>query len=391
MTQIEATFRVATPMFCGGAAPESNAELRLSSFKGVLRFWWRALAWSRLSGDLERIHKEESDLFGSADGGQSRVLMRLRTKAPRQIVKRKLLSKKGQLLHSGARSSERLGPGACYLGYGVLGSFGNEEARLQRPCLAAPFDFTVDLRCRSETGLASLTDALIALGTLGGMGAKSRKGYGSLVLQSLQIDGVQSWCAPRSRKELRRELPDARYQVQLAQNSAPPSEIPYTALSSFSRYELVPTTGQMNPVELLDWVGRELVSFRSWGFRGKILRGIKSEKNFRDDHDLMKRPARYRDTHPVRVAFGLPHNYGKHRDQQIGPGSKNLDRRASPLFIHIHLCDGKPVAVLSLLPTKFLPKATISVGGNYLVSQCPEDELYRPVHDFLNRMTGRRP
>ena len=38
-----------------------------------------------------------------------------------------------------------------------------------------------------------LRDAFIAVGVLGGMGAKSRKGYGSLVLQSLKIDGQEKW------------------------------------------------------------------------------------------------------------------------------------------------------------------------------------------------------
>ena len=36
---IQATYRIVTPMFCGGA--EQQAEFRLASFKGVLRFWWR--------------------------------------------------------------------------------------------------------------------------------------------------------------------------------------------------------------------------------------------------------------------------------------------------------------------------------------------------------------
>jgi len=40
---IRATYRITTPMFCGGA--ERQAEFRLPSFKGVLRLWWRALEW----------------------------------------------------------------------------------------------------------------------------------------------------------------------------------------------------------------------------------------------------------------------------------------------------------------------------------------------------------
>ena len=39
-TSIEARYKATTPMFCGGA-DGMGAELRLPSFKGSLRFWWR--------------------------------------------------------------------------------------------------------------------------------------------------------------------------------------------------------------------------------------------------------------------------------------------------------------------------------------------------------------
>ena len=38
---IQATFRTLTPLFLGGAGP--RAEWRMSSLKGALRFWYRAL------------------------------------------------------------------------------------------------------------------------------------------------------------------------------------------------------------------------------------------------------------------------------------------------------------------------------------------------------------
>ena len=85
-TRIEATYRVTTPMFCGGAN-QREPELRLPSFKGVLRFWWRALAWSRLKGDLAAIKGEEDALLGSADEGQARVSMRLADQRPSRLTK----------------------------------------------------------------------------------------------------------------------------------------------------------------------------------------------------------------------------------------------------------------------------------------------------------------
>ena len=47
MHTIEATYRINTPMFIAGAEQDKEAELRLPSFKGALRFWWRALAYGR--------------------------------------------------------------------------------------------------------------------------------------------------------------------------------------------------------------------------------------------------------------------------------------------------------------------------------------------------------
>lgn len=95
--RIDATYRVATPLFCSGADP-NRAEIRLPSFKGALRFWWRALAWPRYGGNLGEIQKQEDALFGSAGGEQSRVLMQLIPAArPSIINKGKILKAEGSV------------------------------------------------------------------------------------------------------------------------------------------------------------------------------------------------------------------------------------------------------------------------------------------------------
>ena len=377
-TRVEATYRVTTPMFCGGANQQA-AELRLPSFKGVLRFWWRALAWSRLKGDLTAIKREEDALFGSAGGGQARVSMRLDTTCrPETIPVDKILtipSRKGTV-----------GEGARYLGYGVMHAFpsrksGTKAGQLTRACLRAPFRFTVRMRGRNlnPAQLKSLSHALIALGVFGGMGAKSRKGYGSLVMESLRLDNQEAWQAPQSIGELCERI------GRLRPNHGPDGWPDHTALTHTARHVLA-TADRTEPLEVLDLVGREMVRYRSWGHNGNVF-GQPSEKTFQDDHDLMKSPSHTRNSHPRRIAFGLPHNYGKDREQQVGPDESDFDRRASPLFIHIHECGDTPVAVLSFLPARFLPegKSDISVGGK-TVPQEPESELYRPIHGFLDRL-----
>lgn len=379
--EIEARFAVTTPLFGGGADPD-RPELRLPSFKGVLRFWWRALAWSRLGGDLGAIKSEEDALFGSA--GSGRGLMAMRLMAPDNLNR----TASGDILKVRDRSGT-VGEGARYLGYGVMEAFASRSretvaGQLTRACLAAPFEFEVRMRLR-EHGLSgeqqqSVCDALIALGTLGSMGSKSRKGYGSLGLNSLVVDGEEKWHAPVTMAELAtaiRNLPRSGDPTALAE---------YTALTPGSRHVLVSSETD-EALELLNLVGRELVRYRSWGRNGKILGDqIASEQQFKDDHDLMKRAPQDRDAHPRRVAFGLPHNYGRGVDNQVGPAGSGLDRRASPLFTHMHRCDDTPVAVLSFLPAQFLPDGTGIRVGSLEVPQAPEDDLYRPVHGFLNRL-----
>ena len=373
-TEIEATYRVVTPMFCGGANP-NHTELRVPSFKGALRFWWRALAWARQDGDLDMIRREEDKLFGSSSGGQSRVSMSLSEPIEtRVLAARKVLEDAGHVVGEGAR----------YLGYGVMETFQRRDRRageLIRACLLAPFDLTIRMRarCLTDDQMQSLQDALISVGLFGGMGAKSRKGYGSLVVRSLRVTGEEPWRAPRSIGELSTRI------GALACERSTNGWADFSAMSGKTRHLLV--TGEARtPLMLLDLVGRELQRYRSWGHRGTVL-GQPSERNFADDHDLMKLNRMQRTKHPRRIAFGLPHNYGRNPSDQVGPFDKGLDRRASPLFIHLHECAGKPVAVLSFLPARFLPhgRSDISVGGSRIRQQ-PEEELYRPVHDFLERL-----
>ena len=378
-TIIEATYSVVTPMFCAGA-DLGRAELRLPSFKGVLRFWWRSLAWSRCGGDLAAIQEQEDALFGSAAGCQSRVSMRLRAGVETTAMEIRDVLKVPQ-------TTNTVGAGARYLGYGVMEAFGKKAGSLTRTCLQAPVEFTVQMRIREldSSVYDSLKSALVALGLFGGMGAKSRKGYGSLVLQTICVDGKEKWRNPETIQELKNEiesLPASNMHNILSLVEYPK----YTAFSSKSRHVLV-TGKYKKPLEILDLVGRELVRYRSWGHNGKVLNDVRREGNFKDDHDLMKGDSRQRRNHPQRIAFGLPHNYGSSPNQQVGPKDTKLDRRASPLFIHIHKCGQIPIAVLSFLPAQFLPKGKSGISvGKSPVDQQPEPELYLPIQKFLDRL-----
>lgn len=171
---IEAVYRITTPMFCGGA-DQNTAELRLPSFKGALRFWWRSMMWGKVK-DVEKLQAKEAALFGSSDQGvgQSKVRMQLLPEDLESVGK------------GGVFAGGRL-KGAQYLGYGVM----NHRGILSRSMIpGGPFTVRLKLGPKLETEQSDeVRNALILLGTVGGLGSKSRKGFGSLTLTSLKTDG----------------------------------------------------------------------------------------------------------------------------------------------------------------------------------------------------------
>ena len=305
-TEIEATYRVVTPMFCAGTDP-TQAEVRVPSFKGVLRFWWRAHAWSRWHGNLDDIRQAEDRLFGSSGGRQSRISIG-------QVACHRIKRGAGCNLRG-------VGPGIRYLGYGVM-----EAGRNQREFLHPGLNFTARMSVRdAEKELDPLSLALATLGLFGGMGARSRKGFGSVSMRSLRVSGEETWGASESIDGLSNRI---KYVLKKCTRADLPA---YTALSNHSRCLLL-TSKHNEPIQLLDAIGREL------------------RDGIRMAH------------HGERIAFGLPRG-------------RRTDRRASPLFVHIEQCAGRPVAVLTFLPAQFQRDDTQTPRG-----------LYRPVREFLDRL-----
>ncbi|WP_437207045.1 type III-B CRISPR module RAMP protein Cmr1 [Planctomicrobium sp. SH664] len=401
---ISATYRVTTPMFLGGADPK-QAELRLPSFKGALRFWWRALARDRCR-DVRQLRQEEAALFGSSDEnvGQSKVLMRLVPTDAGQTVCRP----PQQLMDS----NREVGEGARYLGYGVMEAFashnkGTKAAQLTRSCLLAPFSFTVELLYKtgvSEKQRNQVQRAIKVLGLLGGLGSKARKGYGSLTLMSLDGESPP-WKPPENTQELVQVLSSLLGSSQIQTGNADDAvfnDLPeWTAFSPASRILILnPDKQDRTSLALLDRVGREMVRYRSWGRNGKVLRNQDREENFKGDHDLMKKDWKNRNNYPERIVFGLPHNYGKSTTEHVEPAA-GYDRRASPLFIHVHQVNDQsvPIAALTFIPSIFLPREAggVSVGkrerrhrgsGDWekRTVVLADENFWSPVSGFLNRL-----
>lgn len=428
VSTITATFVLSTPAFIAGADGKVRAELRLPSVLGVLRWWWRALAWSRTEGAdvaarLGQLHKWEAELFGAAagadHGGQGRFLARLVPPLPEPAGRghRPFLpkDKDKQVPTDGGWLR---GSGRDYLtGQGLNGRhyFSNGAA------------FTIELRNRHRdgwsiagSGAPSVIDAVEALGLLGGIGARTRRGFGSVRLQKLTIDG-----GDRPQPSTAGAYIEALGRL-LASHAAPAAdsaEVPYSAFSSLTRLAYVQAQSS-DVAGLHDEMGHRLQYYRSYGFKlrngtrivgGRPLPGPPAVRPFENDHTWFgtvighfsdpSPPAGL--AAPKRTVFGMPHNYFKRGlggpDRLIHVTEVDTDRRASPLMLHIHrfTCGERPIAVWVMLPATFvLPrpgsgltvavtreqvtreggeKVTTSVG-TWSVPIVPD---FSPIEDFL--------
>lgn len=398
MNIIEASYIVNTKMFLG-SADSKIAEIRSPSFKGILRFWFRALALAELNGNTDEVEKLEGILFGttiSTDG----------KKAQKALYSLKIQQ---QNIKVGGRGSEERGPGISYLAYGI----NNYDNRSRKNLYTRDYiekDAKLKIILMENIGIKRnidetdfklaqklLLNTLKIVGIFGGLGSRSRKGFGSLTLAKLElinskknrqtlIDSI--YCG--NDNELKNEINNLLEKTKEYGKS--PDNIPYTALSKFTK--TIITKKFNSAAEVLDEIGKEMLRYRSYGRNGRVqVLGEESEQIFKDDHDLV-----YDFTinnsinkHPRRVVFGLPHNYFF-----SGGGKKvyinSTHRRSSPLFIHVHRLENKKyIGILTLIPAKFLKdEDKIKISSKGKESKTLKATIsYNVIEDFLDRIVDK--
>lgn len=396
MEMLTATYRIVTPMFIGDGLQQATS-IRPPSVKGALRFWWRALNWgwirTQWSCDelaLRALHQEEARLFGSA------------------ADEKKLKSGQGIfLLHVKQNDRPKTwSPDEANSNLGVKYMLG--QGLDKRKALQAGQDFQLIVTFKSATkhdseqrnkDIANLADTLLLFGLLGGLGSRSRRGLGSIAIQTLEGYKVPYKIPPvglESYEQLLRKL------LGKVDGGIPP----FTAFSSAVRIIAEQPT-KTDSLSVLDTVGKNMNSYR--GYYSKE----PGAPHFKSDHDLILDVTSNRkiNDHPKRVIFGLPHNYfyksvfksaGKEKasvkiDVSI-PGqiqSHESGRRASPLFIHIHrFPDDTHMAVQSVIPAHFLPNGStiriMSGEKSYQKSQVAVHEDWTILDDYLVRFTSAK-
>ncbi len=160
MRELRVTLETVTPLLLHGADSGKNPELRPPPFRGVMRYWWRA-ALGGIIGDknLKGLHELEGAVFGSTERA-SPISLRLR-----EVDIQDAKPKPYLLPHKNIARRD-----------GIVGTF---ELILTQP--------RHDDALVWEAACASLELAL----TFGGVGQRSRRGYGALRIVEATEDKVK--------------------------------------------------------------------------------------------------------------------------------------------------------------------------------------------------------
>ena len=180
---------LATPAFLAGASQgRDDCELRPATLRGLLRWWWRTMHTAHL--DREKLRCLETAIWGDAQSGAALALS-LRSEGPVDL----------QLFDKNAIAERSLGDGKWHTGIHYL-AYGMDETkrrvREQRWFVIPGARWTVSLSARqgrldsshipAAEVLRQGVAALWLLCRYGGVGPKSRKGFGSFA--DLDIDGI---------------------------------------------------------------------------------------------------------------------------------------------------------------------------------------------------------
>ncbi|MCM8809922.1 MAG: type III-B CRISPR module RAMP protein Cmr1 [Candidatus Omnitrophica bacterium] len=162
MIGINYNFSIITPLIMAGA-DRNEVELREASLKGILRWWFRFYKGASLK--LQELKEKEGEIWGSQELA-SRI---------------KILIKKEKFAHKN------------HLAYLCMNDKGGKKINIKRKAFNEGQDFEVNFEILdpSDTNNVAkeLRNTLFFLSNFGGLGARWRRGFGSVMVEGFKILG----------------------------------------------------------------------------------------------------------------------------------------------------------------------------------------------------------
>ncbi len=346
MAQLEVRLETVTPLFLGGSNPRGAPELRAASFRGVLRFWLRALLGGVLGDrNLDDLRKAEAAVFGSTEAA-SPVVVRIQSQEIPMIPFSQLAE-----WDPGQRAYQK--PGIAYLFFAARETQQEPERRAVQAGTSFQLILSERAGVSAKTALRQAYAALWLLTHLGGLGARARRGAGGV--QATQVQGQPEELPPltiqaTSPKRLQEELRDGLKKLRSLISSQSSGKV-----SNPSAFDILhPDVCKIWVInrtfdswdEALDTIGQAMQQFRN-----------RREPDYSNVKNAVQKGAPLKQ--PVeRAAFGLPivFYYRSLGDLKGTLKGSNHDRRASPLVIRVvRLANNRFTLVLTQFYAELLP------------------------------------
>ena len=221
ITQVR-EYELITPLFGGGVETQKADPItvvRATEVRGQLRFWWRATRGGQFGGSLEKMKKAEDALWGS-------------TTEPSAVQIEVVIEKRGSPLIVSGRDGRPINnwdgdnisagdPKSPY-SYGAFPLFSQPGKTLQEKvifkiALMFPQDSRIDIEA-----------ALWAWEAFGGVGARTRRGFGAIRYISSQKDDFNQ--PPSDHQGATQWLRDSL--KQHVASGIPPRYVPYLTIDS---------------------------------------------------------------------------------------------------------------------------------------------------------------
>jgi CRISPR-associated protein Cmr1 len=165
MKILKLTCRVITPMFMAGADNETP-ELRPSEFKGMMRFWWRAI---RADDNIENLIKDETEIFGGSgeEQGKSKIMIKIYPQPNKENIGENIEPEISNYI------------GIKYLFYSTF-SLKTKGEKIIRKYIKPDFQFNIELSAYEKESFKKALASLWTAIYLGGFGTRARRGAGNL-------------------------------------------------------------------------------------------------------------------------------------------------------------------------------------------------------------------
>ncbi|MEO0293608.1 MAG: type III-B CRISPR module RAMP protein Cmr1 [candidate division WOR-3 bacterium] len=248
--------RLITPMFMAGADGRTP-ELRPSEFKGMMRWWWRAI---KAEEDIEKLRKEEAKIFGGTGEGEGRSKVQMIIKGISQLSIGNNLKRDYNLIWRFDRNTNSLTGENAGIGYLL---YSTALPNRERAYVKESHSFEITLTSWNEEAFNKACASLWLAIYLGGFGTRARRGGGNIEItkadknNNINLDFIcDAKDTSQLKKFLERNLIEVKKICGINTNSAKPN---YTNLKNAKILIFAPNNDWK---EALNPLGEKYKNFR---------------------------------------------------------------------------------------------------------------------------------